>query len=290
MNKSKETRMKAGEGEEQSGARKKKEKEDAKIDLWNSVEQARRYIIHGRVEEANKLVFDTLQGVLSLEIFEDSAIELLPAYFIMAEANVCMGGARLKKAEEFLIAAYWNLLKHTSDENKTAAEESLVSEQEVSQYRASLHKTFGRLFTSQKRFEDAIKELAHGIYLDCVEHGPESYKLCSSYYYIGLIFQQMNKNEEAKSFYQKIIQIWKRFILERDLKDAEDMQYGREAGEWYSSIDDIYYEEAKDHIKNMLVFFEVEYGPQHVLTAECELAFALVMLKTGNVMVSLEFL
>lgn len=47
--------------------------------------------------------------------FVEDSIELLPAYFVLAEANICYGGSRLKKAEEFLIAAYWNLLKFTSD-------------------------------------------------------------------------------------------------------------------------------------------------------------------------------
>jgi hypothetical protein len=80
---------------------------------------------------------------------EDS-IELLPAYFVLAEANISLGGARLKKAEEFLIAAYWNLLKHTSEENEKGggSDNALVSKKEIEQYRACLHKTFGKLFLS----------------------------------------------------------------------------------------------------------------------------------------------
>ena len=45
-----------------------------------------------------------------------------------------MGGARLKKAEEFLIAAYWNLLKYKSDADENSgqnAEDSLVTPQEL---------------------------------------------------------------------------------------------------------------------------------------------------------------
>ena len=63
---------------------------------------------------------------------EDS-IELLPAYFVLAEANICLGGQRLKKAEEFLIAAYWNLLKYTSDENEKSAntDDSLVTPADI---------------------------------------------------------------------------------------------------------------------------------------------------------------
>ena len=44
------------------------------------------------------------------KVFLEDSIELLPAYFVMAEANICLGGTRLKKAEEFLIAGFWNLL------------------------------------------------------------------------------------------------------------------------------------------------------------------------------------
>ena len=54
--------------------------------------------------------------LLNSRIFHQNSIELLPAYFILAEANIGLGGARLKKAEEFLIAAQWNLLKTTQDD------------------------------------------------------------------------------------------------------------------------------------------------------------------------------
>ena len=61
----------------------------------------------------------------------------------------------MKKAEEFLIAAYWNLLKYTSDENdkgdgsKSAQDDSLVTKEEIERYRAILNKTFGKLFLHQ---------------------------------------------------------------------------------------------------------------------------------------------
>jgi hypothetical protein len=48
--------------------------------------------------------------------FEDKDLELLPAYLLLAEANICMGGMKLGKAEEFLIAANWNLLKHEPED------------------------------------------------------------------------------------------------------------------------------------------------------------------------------
>jgi hypothetical protein len=89
------------------------------------------------------------------KVFLEDSIELLPAYFVMAEANICLGGTRLKKAEEFLIAGFWNLLKFTSEENEKggAPSDSLVSKKELDQYRACLHKTFGRLFLAKNKPE-----------------------------------------------------------------------------------------------------------------------------------------
>jgi hypothetical protein len=77
----------------------------------------------------------------------------------------------------------------------------------------------------------------------------------------------------------KIIEIWKKHIM-ADLESEEEQE----------ETDEIYYDEAKEHLKNILLFFEVELGRQDVLTAECNIAFSLVMLKTGNFMVALESL
>lgn len=249
--------------------------------LEDGVITAKQLIIRGNAEDANRHMFDLLQKVKG--DFDEAAVELLPAYFILAEANVIMGGHRLKKAEQLLIAAYWNLLKHTSDDNKAAALGGGSSEREVSKYRASLHKTFGRLFTAQDRLDDAIKELSQGIYLEWLEYGPESIQLCSSYYYLANIFYKLGKKEETKSFYQKIVEIWKKHILENEVNEEE---MPRES----QIHEELYYEEAKDHLKNILGFFEVEYGPQHSLTAECDVSFALVMYRTGNDVIAVEYL
>ena len=46
----------------------------------------------------------------------------------------------------------------------------LVTSEEIERYRASLHKTFGRLFLAQNRSgatKQALEELTKGIYLEC---------------------------------------------------------------------------------------------------------------------------
>ena len=76
-----------------------------------AIAEAKRFIVNDQYEEADKIVYDTMNLTIKQKVFNEKSIELLPAYFILAEANIGMGGAKLKKAEEFLIAANWNLLK-----------------------------------------------------------------------------------------------------------------------------------------------------------------------------------
>ena len=102
--------------------------------ISQAVDQAKRHIINGQIDEANRLVYDKMTGTIKDKTFMEDSIELLPAYFVLAEANICYGGSKLKKAEEFLIAAYWNLLKYTSEENEKGAggsDDTLVSKKEI---------------------------------------------------------------------------------------------------------------------------------------------------------------
>ena len=103
---------------EEEASRKRQKKENGKQQISEAVDKAKRLIINGQIDDANRLVYDTMTGTIKMKVFMEDSIELLPAYFVLAEANICHGGSRLKKAEEFLIAAYWNMLKYTSEESE----------------------------------------------------------------------------------------------------------------------------------------------------------------------------
>jgi hypothetical protein len=68
----------------------------------------------------------------------------------------------------------------------------------------------------------ALDELTKGIYFECEEHGPESYRMCASYFYMGEFFKQRAQRgqtaafESAKAFFGKIIEIWRKHILQND--------------------------------------------------------------------------
>jgi len=216
-------------------------------------------------------------------VFDEDSIELLPAYFVLAIANIMMGGDKRKKAEDYLISAFWNLLKSGADDgDKQTQEETLVTDNEKDIYRAELHKTFGRLNLANNNTEDALKELSNGAYKECLEYGPESIQVTSSYYYMGKVFLQKQEAENAKSFFLKIIDIWRDFIVQRDLLDLDNFQD--------KSEDELYYWEAKDQIRDIILYFEEENGPQDPVMADCNFCFGLVQIKLGDLVGALDSL
>lgn len=202
------------------------------------------------------------------KVFNEKSIELLPAYFILAEANIGLGGAKLKKAEEFLIAANWNLLKSgqagAGDEGRAGGDETLVTREELDRYNASLNITFGRLFMAQNRpnaHDKALEKLTRGIYQECVEHGPESIYLCKSYFYMGQLNQMSRQLINSKAFFQKIIQIWKNHIIENDLMIMAEYNQ--------AEIPLILYDEAEKHLTYILNWYREELGGYDNACAEC---------------------
>lgn len=92
---------------------------------------------------------------------------------------------------------------------------------------------------------------------------------------MGQLFQQSRHLQNAKAFFMKIIQIWKKFIIENDLMVMAD--YGQ------NEIALIYYEEAEAHLKNIYAWFEAELGGYDNACAECLFAQSLVAYKRGKI-------
>ena len=136
------------QGYEGDDGQRGKDKRKGKDEINRAIEQAQKFIVNDQYEDANKIVYDTMSLTIKQKIFNEKSMELLPAYFILAEANIGMGGAKLKKAEEFLIAANWNLLKsgqNGGDDNR-GGDDAQITREELDRYTASLNITFGRLF------------------------------------------------------------------------------------------------------------------------------------------------
>lgn len=71
-------------------------------------------LIEDDIDGAKDLIVKTLAD-LKEQLGGESSILLIPGYVILAEANITEN--KLKKAEEFMIAAYWNFLKFKREGN-----------------------------------------------------------------------------------------------------------------------------------------------------------------------------
>ncbi|CAD8077426.1 unnamed protein product [Paramecium primaurelia] len=183
-----------------------KSKEDAKEALKKIVEQARQAILENKLnatEEVHKAMIE-YKEILGGE----NSVLLLPGLFIQAEAYIAEG--KLKKAEEFLQAAYWNLYQYNKPKEKGSEDGNKmgqdISEKENAEYNGQLHKIFSKLYFAQKDYKKALAELTIGIYTDSCSSDPEHPQTSLNYYYMGQIFQQKKQTSEAEQFYAKTSQ------------------------------------------------------------------------------------
>mmetsp|Transcript_19597 Transcript_19597/g.36008 ORF Transcript_19597/g.36008 Transcript_19597/m.36008 type:complete len:280 (-) Transcript_19597:71-910(-) len=178
-----------------------------------AVEDAKKLKYQGKPEKSVEIAFAALEE--SRQIFGEKSLEHMPIYFVLAEANLELG--RNKKAEEYLVAAHWNLLKHlpsavdTSKPDETQDEET---QQLLDNFKSNLHKSFGQLFKDLGRFQEALREVTSNIFIESKVKGPEHHSLTESYNLMAQIFSKQGKPEEAMSFNLQVTLIWKKFIDE----------------------------------------------------------------------------
>ena len=135
-----------------------------------------------------------------------------------------------KKAQDFLIAAYWNSLK--SNKEKGDKKDDAQTADALEEFQALRHKAFAKLFEAQKDYNKAIDELSNAIYLDSTKQGPDSPMLSASYFDLGRLFlikKEKNSQHETSRFYEKIINIWynsMKRLVRNLLTDREKMALG----------------------------------------------------------------
>lgn len=108
-------------------------------------EEASRHIVQGHFDLAVPAATYSLRFATSA--YGAGKLQLVPAYLYLAEAY--LGSTQYRKAEEFLTLANWSLLKTSGASNAL---------------RSQLRRNFGKLYASQGRFEEALRQLADDVY------------------------------------------------------------------------------------------------------------------------------
>jgi len=155
----------SAENEREGEMEKDDERTDYVAKLNESVDEARRHLVENNPMLAFNILFDSLKKANEKQTKDNEGDSVdknfLPAYYLLGECNIKMG--KLKQAQDFLIAAYWNSLK--SNKGKTESQDKDGEGGEVQEeYQALRHKAFAKLFEAQKDYNKAIDELSNAIH------------------------------------------------------------------------------------------------------------------------------
>lgn len=224
----------------------------ALIDLCKN--EASKYLVSGAYELAIPAALQSLR--FSIDVFGHGRIELVPAYLLLAEAN--LGLSRFHLAEEFLSLANWNVLKNPSCSNAL---------------KSQLYRLFGKLYASKGRYQDALLQLAHDIYYSSLEIGPEHIDTAGGYYYMASVFLLQDKVEHALACFDKVVDIWYKFLL--NLRAHPNEKISDYLGEAQIG-------EATEMLRKILDTRTRFLGHDHIATGEAAYTLG-ILLQTTNV-------
>ena len=155
--------------------------------------QALKHLNENNPELAHPACIQALK--YAAEVFGKNAIELVPPYLLLTEANIA---ARLfDKAEEHLCQAKWILLQYPK------ADPSLKSQ---------LSRNFGKLYSSKGEFDEALKHFASDVYFTALLKGPDHIETSVGLYLMGNVFIDMHDNKSAVALFDKVLSVWTPFL------------------------------------------------------------------------------
>ena len=235
----------------------------ALIDLCKN--EASKYLVGARHELAIPSAIESLK--FAKEVYGESSIELVPSYLLLAEATLGLG--RYQQAEEFLSMANWSVLKNPKCGNAI---------------RSQLHRNFGKLYAHQNKHDEALEQLANDVYFASLEVGPEHVDTAGGYYHMANVFYAQNRIENALAFYDKVVDIWYKFL-------ASVRNSGAGGGPDPSTlVGEAQLEEAVEMLRRILSTREKFLGDIHIATGEARYTLGLLQLFRGDSALALEFI
>ncbi|XP_030588620.1 zinc finger MYND domain-containing protein 12 isoform X2 [Archocentrus centrarchus] len=127
----------------------------------------------------------------SIDIHGPNTVQLVPAYLLLAEANMGLGDLNL--VAEFLSQAEWAVLKSPKC--------GLAICQK-------LHRSLGRLHVVTGDLEAALRNFANDIYFATEEYGLDSIVTAAGYFLMADVFAKQGKMPIVHSLYSEVARIW----------------------------------------------------------------------------------
>ncbi|XP_044066581.1 zinc finger MYND domain-containing protein 12 isoform X2 [Siniperca chuatsi] len=126
-----------------------------------------------------------------LDVHGPSTVQMVPAYLLLAEANMGLGNLAL--VAELLSQAEWAVLKNPECGHAV---------------HHRLHRSLGRLHTATGNLETALLNFANDIYFASEEYGLDSTVTCGGYFLMADVFAKQGKMPIARSLYSEVAHTW----------------------------------------------------------------------------------
>ncbi|XP_056319492.1 zinc finger MYND domain-containing protein 12 [Danio aesculapii] len=127
----------------------------------------------------------------AMQVYGSCAVELVPAYLLLAQANIGLGS--LSQAHEYLSKAEWTVMK-TADCSHTVLHQ--------------LHRTLGRLHAAMGKHTSALTHFANDVYYASEMFGLDSTVTSGGYFLMADVFLKQNKPDMAHSLYTEVAGSW----------------------------------------------------------------------------------
>lgn len=131
----------------------------------------------------------------SKECDGDRSLAVVEPYLQLTQAY--LGLEQLGKAQEFLALARWLVLNSEECEDRV---------------RARMYMLMGRVNTALGKFEDAKPEFANAIYYMAKYQGAEAVATSMGYFRMGDVFLAQGQVECALAFFDKVVDIWYKYL------------------------------------------------------------------------------
>lgn len=138
------------------------------------------------------------------EVDGEKSVSMVEPYLQLSQAS--LGLKQLHKAEEYLSLARWIVLNNHDCSD-------LV--------RSRLHMLMGRVQTAQGNFDTAKPNFADAVYYASRFYGAESIVSSIGYFRLGDVFLAQGNVECALAFFDKVVDIWYKYLSELHQADEE---------------------------------------------------------------------
>ena len=133
----------------------------------------------------------------TLRIHGEGAIEIVPAYLLLAEATLALG--RHAQVQELLSMANWTVVR--------------AGGRVPNELRSAMHRNFGKLYAAQGKLEEALTELARDAYYCALQVGPDHIDATPPYFHMASIFAAQDNVEAALAFFDRVVDSWFKYLV-----------------------------------------------------------------------------